>query len=462
MTRHDKLRSRLTRRQFVASSSAALAAAATVSFVPRHVLGGPNFVPPSEKIQLAIIGCGHQGGGIGRTIGRHQYVQVTACCDVYMTDGRTKAVRENFPDAKQFQDFREMFATMEGDIDACTVGVPDHAHFPIAITAMSKGKHVYVEKPLAHTFHECELLMNAAKKYGVATQMGNQGHSGGNFHQFKAWTEAGIIKNVTHIDAHMTKGRRWHGWKIDGYPTGEPTPEGMDWDTWSATRTKRDYSNRYDPGNWRSWFDYGNGAFGDWGPHILDTAHRFLELGLPTEIEAVKLEGPNPYIFPQASTIAFRFPTRGDKPACEVVWYDGRGNEPKRPDVLEADRKITAPGKIIYGEDLTFMGGTHGATLRVIPEAKMKEIAADVPKITGKHSGHHDNFVLACRGEEQCRSSFDISGPLTQVFMLGVIAQRLGGKLKFDPASKRFTNSDEANALLQRTPRAGWESFYKL
>ena len=451
--------SKLTRRKFVSS---AMATAATVSIVPRHVLGGPKFVAPSEKVNLAIIGCGHQGGGIGRSIGGNKLVNVVALCDVFMGDGRTKGVREKFSGAKQFQDFREMFAKMAGDIDACTVGVPDHAHFPIAMTAMSLGKHVYVEKPLAHTFTECELMIAAQKKYGVATQMGNQGHSGANFHQFKAWAEAGVIKNVTRVDAHMNSGRRWHGWKIDGYPTGDAAPAGMDWDTWAGTRAKRDYSRSYDPGNWRGWFDYGNGAFGDWGPHILDTCHRFLELGLPHEVEALKREGPNEFIFPQASTIAFRFPARGDKPACEVVWYDGRGNTPAKPEQLEASRRMTAPGKIIYGDDLTFMGGTHSATLRAIPEAKMKEISGDVPRITGKFSNHHSNFVLACRGEEKTRSSFDVSGVLTQVFMLGVIAQRLGGKLKFDPATKRFTNSSEANALLAREPREGWESYYKL
>lgn len=450
---------RTSRRGFMQTT---LAAAATVSIVPRHVLGGPNHVPPSEKVNLAIIGCGHQGGGIGRAIGGNKLVNVVALCDVFMSDGRTKKLRETFSQARQFQDFRQMFAAMEKDIDACTIGVPDHAHFPIAITAMSKGKHVYVEKPLAHTFQECRLLMEAEKKYNVACQMGNQGHSGGNYHQFKAWAEAGGIKNVRRVDAYMNSARRWHGWKIDGYPEGGPAPAGMDWDTWAATAEKHPYDGKYDPGNWRSWYIYGNGAFGDWGPHLLDTVHRFLELGMPTEIEAVRRDGPSDYIFPQASTIAFRFPARGDRPACEVTWYDGKNNPPPRPEALEKDRRMTSPGKIIYGDDLTFMGGSHGSTLRVIPEDKMKAITGDLPRITGKHSSHHQNFVLACRGEEQCRSPFDVAGPLTQVFMLGVIAQRLGGKLKFDPSAGRFTNSDEANRLLNPPPRAGWESYYKL
>jgi hypothetical protein len=222
------------------------------------------------------------------------------------------------------------------------------------------------------------------------------------------------------------------------------------------------YSRKYDPGNWRSWYVYGNGAIGDWGAHILDTAHEFLELGLPTEIEAVKRDGPNDFIFPQASTVAFRFPARGDKPPVEVTWYDGKRNKPPRPDELDKGRKLSGCGKVIHGEDLTFMGGTHSATLRVIPETKMREIAKDLPKITGRRSGHSSNFILGCLGKETCRSSFDVAGPLSQVFMLGVIAQRVGGKLLFDPETKRITNNETADKLLAPPPRKGWEEFYEL
>jgi len=440
---------------------AGAAATAAFTIVPRHVLGGAGYVAPSEKIRLAIIGCGNQGGGIGRHMGSNKMSRVVALCDVAMEDGRTKKTREVFPDAPTFRDFRKMFDKLGDDIDACSIGVPDHAHFPIAMLAMSQGKHIYVEKPLANTFEECELMIAAEKKYGVACQMGNQGHSGNNPMQFKTWVEAGIIKNVKRIDAFMNSARRWHGWKIDGYPEGESCPPGMDWDTWTGTAEMHPYSRRYDPGNWRSWYIYGNGAFGDWGPHILDTAHRFLKLGLPTEIEAVKREGPNDYIFPQASTVAFRFPARKNMPACEVTWYDGRGNLPPRPDCLEPERKLNRPGKVIYGQDLTFLGGSHGSVLRVIPESKMKELSSSLPKWPGQ-SDHHQNFLLACRGEEKTHSPFHVSGELTQVFMLGVIAQRLGGTLKFDPKTRRITNNDVADRMLRTAPRKGWESYYKL
>jgi predicted dehydrogenase len=449
---------KVSRRQFVQTAAAATA---TFTIVPRHVLGGPQFVAPSEKINFAIVGCGGQGGGIGRAMGSSKLTQVVALCDVNMEDERTKRTRDQFPTVPKFQDFRVMFDKLGNEIDACSIGVPDHSHFPIAMLAMSMGKHVYVEKPLAHTFEEVELLMAAEKKYGVVCQMGNQGHSGGNYHQFKAWTEAGIIKNVTRVDGCMNKPRRWHGWKIDRYPQGGTPPETMDWDTWAGTAPQHPYSNQYDPGNWRSWFDYGNGALGDWGPHILDTTHRFLELGLPTEVEAVKLEGRNDYIFPQASTITFRFPARGDMPPCEVNWFDGKGNPPPQREELPEGKRAPLYGKVIYSDDLVFQGGTHGATLSVISPNKAKEVAASAPSYN-VGSEHRNNFLLACKGEEKVRSPFDVGGPLTQVLLLGVIAQRTGGLLKFDPKTKQIANNTTANKLLNPPPREGWESFYQL
>ncbi len=447
----------VSRRRFLAGT----AAVAAFSIVPRHVLGGPNYVAPSDKIRMAIVGCGSRGGAIGNLFGQKEQTRIVALCDVAMENGRTKKIREKYPDARQFQDFRQLIDKMEDDIDACSIGVPDHAHFWIAMLAMSKGKHVYVEKPLANTYEECQLLIEAEKKYGVACQMGNQGHSGNNPMQFKTWVEQGVIKNVKRIDAFMNNKRRWHGWKIDGYPAGQPAPDWIDWDVWTGPAEMHPYDKRLDGGNWRCWYVYGNGAFGDWGPHILDTAHRYLELGLPTEIEAVKREGPNDYIFPQASTIAFRFPARKNMPPCEVTWYDGKTNYAPHPPDLEPERNLKKPGKVIYGEGLTFHGGSHNAVVRIVPESKMKERAATLPRWP-RQSDHFTNFLRACRGEEKTHSPFRIGGELTQVFMLGVIAQRYGGTIKFDPKTGRITNNDLADKMLRTPPRKGWEQYYKL
>ena len=422
---------------------------------------GGKRVAPSDKINLACVGLGGRGGSVSGALGTSSMTNVVAVCDV--DTARAGRARKRFPKAEMFQDFRKMFDKLGKTIDAVSIAIPDHAHFPVAMLSMSMGKHIYVEKPLAHTFQEVELMMAARKKYKVATQMGNQGHSGNNYLQFEAWVKAGIIKDVTKVTAFMNNRRRWHGWKINGYPTGETKPDTLDWDIWLATAPEHPYSGKLHPGNWRSWYDYGDGAFGDWGPHTLDTVHRFLELGQPERITAVKRDGPNKWIFPQASTIAFDFPARGSMPPVEITWYDGTSNLPPTPKELGEGKILKGCGKVIFSKDLVFKGGTHSATLRIIPESKMKDMAGKLPKITERHSDHFKNFLLACRGEEKCRSSFDISGPLTQVFCLGVIAQRLGGRLDFDRKTKQITNNKIANQLLVGPPpRKGWEQYYKM
>jgi hypothetical protein len=316
---------------------------------------------------------------------------------------------------------------------------------------------------MAHTFEECELMMAAEKRYKVATQMGNQGHSGNNYLQFKAWVEAGIIRNVRKVDACMCGGRRWHPWgEVKGFPPEQPMPAGMNWDVWAGTAPKHPYNRKYDSGNWRGWHDYGTGAMGDWGAHTIDTLHEFLRLGLPHEIRTEKLIGQNEFIYPMKSTIAFEFAKRGpDMPAMTLRWFDGTGNMPPVP--KELGIKPLGRGKLIYSDDLVFMGGTHGSTLRIVPESKMQEMKSQVPRITERHSDHMANFLLSAMGKETCRSSFAVAGVLTQIFTLGCIAQRLGGTFKLDPQTRRITDNRRANELLKgNPPRKGWEEFYKL
>ncbi|MEM9237415.1 MAG: Gfo/Idh/MocA family oxidoreductase [Verrucomicrobiota bacterium] len=450
-----------SRRDFLKRS----AAFGSISFLPAHIALGQasnGEQAPSGQVRLAAIGIGEQGTRDLNAMVGSGHCRVVALCDTDPNGKQTHKARAAHPKVPSFTDFRVMFDKMADDIDAVLIATADHGHFCMAMLAMSLGKHVFVEKPLAHSFEQCNLLMDLAERSGVVTQMGNQGHSGANYFQFKAWQEAGVIKDVTRITAHMLKWRRWHGWGAEckGYPT-DPMPEGIDWDAWVGPSPKHPFSGKLHPKNWRSWFDYGSGAFGDWGPHILDTAHRFLDHGHPQKITAVKREGPNPLVFPQASTIAFSFPARGEMPPCEVTWYDGQKNQPPLEDYVGAI-KPGSPGKIIYGKDLTFKGTSHGSPLQIVPKEKYLEIREDLPRITGKHSNHYANFLLACKGEEEARSPFSVSGPLTQLFNLGVICQRLGGSLEFDRATNKFTNSKEAQALMNPAPRKGWEEFYRL
>lgn len=448
----------VSRRRFLART---LAAGAALTVLPAHRLGAQ--APAAPKLKVAFIGLGHQGRDMVRTFLDTGLVEAAALCDVDLLGAHTAEIRQLLPDVPAFQDYRKLFADAGGRFEAVVIATPDHAHFPLAMHAMRHGKHVYVEKPLAHTFQEVELLMAMAERSGVVTQMGNQGHSGNNFHQFKAWTEAGVIKDVTRIVAHMNSPRRWHGWKVAGFEAGAPVPPTVDWDLWNMARPVRPYSDKLHPLTWRGWFHYGNGAFGDWGPHILDTAHRFLELGLPHTIEALRRDEPSEFIFPQASTIRFDFAARRGLPACEVFWYDGVENLPPLPAELGPRAELAKKnGKFIFSRTLAFQGGTHGDTLRIIPEEKMRALARELPRIGSGFSDHYVNFVRACRGEEESRSPFRISGPLTQVFLLGVIAQRLGGRLGFDPAAKRFRDHPLANKLLSGpVPRPGWEHYYR-
>jgi predicted dehydrogenase len=239
-----------------------------------------------EKVKLACIGIGNQGGSDVMSLYNTVLAEIVALCDVDMGAAQTQAVLKKFPDVPRFQDFRKMFDQIGNQFDAVAIGVPDHSHFPITMMALGMGKHVFVEKPMARTFQEIELMMAAAKKHSkLVTQMGNQGHSEANYFQFKAWKEAGIIKDVTAMTAHMNSPRRWHSWdpNIKNYPAAEPIPSTLDWDIWQGVAQTHDYQKDFVNGQWRCWFDYGLGALGDWGAHIMDTAHEFLELGLPTE-----------------------------------------------------------------------------------------------------------------------------------------------------------------------------------
>lgn len=459
--------SRLPRREFL--KQGALATAALAAFSPRLLRAATP-----DKVNLACVGIGNRGRDVVKELHATGLANIVALCDTDLGAPHTQDILRMFPDVPRFTDFRQMFDKLGKQFDAVSISTPDFSHFPIAMLAMSQGKHVYCEKPAGQTFREIALMMAAEKKYGVAAQMGNQGHSEANYFQFKTWTEAGVIRNVTKITAFMNSRRRWHGKTVSGPLPAEAVPAALDWDAWLSATPFRDYNPGYMNGEWRSWYHLGNGALGDWGAHIFDTAHEFLRLGLPTEIEPT-LEGWSPFLFPQASTLAFRFPARGHLPPCELTWYDGLKNLPPLPEGMGAavvdpnipppsagaiDTKVQPPGKVIYGEGLTFKGGSHGSTLQILGEAAAELKLPEVPR---SPSNHFKNFLLACKGEEKCRSSFAVAGPLCQTMALGIISQRYNAKLTFDPVAGRITNHAEANTMLTGLPpRAGWEQYYRL
>ncbi len=437
----------------------------------------------SEKVRIAYIGIGNRGQQNIDEFAKTNMVDVVALCDVDIQGKQCQKALSMYPNAKRFTDFRKLFDEYADHFDAVAASVPDHIHFFVAMMALKHGKHIYLEKPMVRTFQEAELLMEMARRNPkLATQVGNQGHSDANYFQFKAWKEAGIIKDVTAVTAHMNEARRWHKYDYNmiQMPQGDPIPTGMDWDTWHGGVRYHNFSNLFHQGDWRSWYDFGMGALGDWGAHILDTVHEFLNLGLPYEVTLKYAKYHNEFFYPYSSTILFRFGARDGMPPCDVTWYDGVDNLPPLPagygksemaadipasgqnDFQNSAAKVS-PGKIIYSRDLIFKGGSHGSTLKIIPEEKAKEMESKLPEVPKSPSNHYVNFLRACQGTEKTRSPFEINGVLSQVFCLGVIAQRLNTQLFFDPRTKRFTNNEFANAMLTgMPPRRGWEDYYKI
>ena len=470
-----------TRREFLKGVGLATAG---LSMNPASVFAmtsGETKQAKSEKVKIAYIGIGNRGQQNIDEFAKTNMVDVVALCDVDIKGKQCEKALSMYPNAKRFTDFRKLFEEYSDHFDAVAASVPDHIHFFVAMMALKYGKHIYLEKPMVRTFQEAELLIEMAKRHPeIATQVGNQGHSEANYFQFKAWQEAGIIKDVTAVTAHMNNDRRWHKYDPDmiKMPEGDPIPDGMDWDTWHGGVRYHNYSAKFHQGDWRSWYDFGMGALGDWGAHILDTVHEFLNLGLPYEVSLLYSKCHNEFFYPYSSTILFRFGARGNMPPCDVTWYDGVENLPPLPagygkselaagipttnQGVYKEEKLN-PGKIIYSRDLIFKGGSHGSTLKIIPEEKAKEMADNLPEVPKSPSNHYVNFLRACQGTEKTRSPFEINGVLSQVFCLGVIAQRLNTQLFFDPRTKQFTNNAFANAMLSgMPPRRGWEDFYKI
>ncbi|NLF99373.1 MAG: Gfo/Idh/MocA family oxidoreductase [Lentisphaerae bacterium] len=468
-----------SRRSFLKRTGAASACAA---FPFLRVAGQTS---PNEKVNLACCGIGNQGGSDINALSGTGLCNIVALCDTEMGGKRTQKTLQKFPNAPRYTDFRKMLDKHDKEIDAVLVGTPDHSHFVITMEAMRRGKGVFVEKPLAHSFHQIDLLMAAEQKYKVATQMGNQGHSDANYFQFKTWQEAGILDNVTKFVAHMNGGRRWHKWKGDPAAikkaiAKQPNTHNVDWDTWLAHVAEHDFTEQYLNGDWRCFYEFGNGALGDWGAHILDTGHEFLKWGLPTSVEPLKMEGWNPHVFPMASTLLFKVPARGPGlPACDVFWHDGVGNHPELPAGFHGVKtdsnapaslggsdqgKALPPGKEIYGDGVVFKGGSHGSTLSVVGGEKADAVKARLPQVPKSPSNHYKNFLLGVKGEETCRSRFAVSGPLCQFMCLGIIVQNVNAKLEFDPKTRRITNHAAAQALLRigEPPRKGWEEYFKV
>jgi predicted dehydrogenase len=445
----------ISRRDFLKAS----AAAGGVMIVPRQVLGGPRHAAPSDKLNIAVIGCGGQGAG---DIAQFKNENIVALCDAdWVQAARTFA---RFPDVPRYKDFRVMLEKQK-DIDAVLVATPDHFHAVAAMAAMQLGKHVYVEKPLTHDIYETRTLMKAARAAKVATQMGNQGHAMESLRLLCEWIWDGAIGKVTEVQA-WTPHPVWPQGLTKPVEIATP-PDTLDWDVWLGPAASRPYHPAYLPARWRGWLDFGTGGLGDMGCHIFDHIVTALKLGAPTTIEAsssIFVAGTmdwdkkkNTDSYPQASIVTYQFPARQGFPPVKLTWYDG-GLMPPTPDELPAGAKMgdTYGGALYIGTKGKILTGSHGANgLRILPESKMQSYKR--PKKTLPRSvGHHQEWVNACKGGQAAGSNFDVSGPLTEVVLLGCAAIRSGQKLTWDAANMRFPNCPDADQYLRAPRREGW------
>jgi len=461
----------LNRRQFLARTGAAVAAA---TIVPRHVLGGPGFVPPSEKVNVAIIGCGGQGRSNLRELLKLEDVQVMSVVDPMESAdyerfyfkglaGRLplKAEIEKRYQARNpgfrctdYQDFRVMLEK-ERAVDAVLVATPDHAHAPVSIRAMRAGKHVYCEKPMAHNVWECRKFAEVAKETGVATQLGNQGHSGEGIRQTVEWLRAGAIGPVREIHAWSDAGR-W----IDGKGRPKetpPVPAALNWDLWLGPRPERPYHPDYAPYNWRGWWAFGGGAFGDMASHNIDNAVWAYDLKHPTSVEAYAADGVDGEQVSFASIYHFHFPAQGAWPAIRLHWYDG-GLRPDVPEWVAAEEQLEGGGNgtLFIGEKGCISCAGWGGAPRIFPMS-MQESYARPPKTLPRSKGHHRDWIDACKGGPAASSNFEYGARLTEIIMLGNVALRTGKKLWWDGPNMKATNAPEADAFLKETYRPGWE-----
>ncbi len=446
-----------TRRQFVAGSAAAVFG---FTIVPRHVLGGVGFIAPSERVNIAGIGVGGMGGGDVATVSKLG-ANIIALCDV--DDERAAGSFNAHPMAKKYRDFREMIDKEAKNIDAVTVGTPDHIHAVATLAAIRAGKHVFCQKPLTHTLLECRTVTEAARKAGVATQMGNQGHATEGARLTNEWIQAGIIGEVREV--HCWSDRAGKLWKQGiGRPAESPAiPKTLDWNLWQGPIAERPYNPAYCPVGWRGWMDYGTGAMGDMGCHIIDHPVWALKLGAPTTVESrttldgSELEGkrPNTETYPIAAMIFYDFPARGELPPVRLTWYDG-GLMPATPAELPAGERLPDNGVLYIGSKGKMFHSSHGGMPRLLP-AGLHDAATKIPKSMARSAGHYEEWLAACKGGQAAISNFEYAGPMTETALLGVLSLRAPGRrLEWDSASLKFKNAPEMNPFVHTEFRKGW------
>ena len=502
----------LSRRYFFFGSLLAGAVPAA-GFGTTPSLKALGYKSPNEKLNIASIGAGGKAASDIRACAQTE--NIVALCDV--DDVRAAKIYETYPNVPKYRDFRKMLDKENKNVDAVIVTIPDFMHATCATWAMERGKHVYVQKPLAHTIWECRELANTAAKYKVATQMGNQGYSNEGTRQCAEMIWDGEIGNVAEVHAWTNRPVWPQG--LPDLPPPSPVPSTLDWDLWLGIAENRPYSDQYMPSIWRGFFDFGCGALGDMACHILGAPNMALRLGAPSSVECVHQEGKSKYYYPAKSVIRFDFPARGAMPPVKIFWHDGLSEQPDIPGVpkseilgdlprrhvpgqqrnhaprpaqivgevftqdyfdappppprtqsaapLPADayaridalasRRIAegSNGSLFVGDKGMITTGTYGENTRLLPLEKMRGYEFPREFLT-RSPGHYRDWIRSCKGGDPSCSNFNVAAPFTEWITLGVLALRFEGKLDWDSKNMRITNHEEANRYLRPSPRKGW------
>ncbi len=449
----------INRRKFIATTGMGVA---LFNILPGGLLAGTRSL--NDKLNVAGIGIGSRGGAdVGEVAGLGH--NIVALCDV--DENYAAKQFEKYPNAKRFTDYRVMLDKMGKEVDGVVIGTPDHTHAIIAMEAMRRGKHVYCEKPLAHSVYEVRKLMAAAHKYKVVTQLGNQGHSSDTIRRLCEWVWAGAIGKVHTVHASCDAFKNVYCQIPNLAKVGEKheVPKGLDYDLWVGPVEFRPYSPLWVPWNWRGWMHFGGGVIGDWICHVLDPAYWALDLDAPTSIKAEVTDyDPDPVkqglTYPSATKITFEFPAKKARGPVKVVWHDGNNPIPKPAD-FPADEKIPGTGAILFGDKGMIVHGSHGGGgCHILPENLMEQYsgknapAEKIPRI----KGHAWDWADAILNGRKAGSNFSYGGPLTQVALLGLIAIRFPGQtLEWNDKKMRFTNNEAANAYVKSNYRKGWK-----
>ena len=416
-------------------------------------------IAPGAKIRIAQVGFNGKGYS-DISSAAEGGAEVVALCDVDWSLPKVKEIFEKFPNAKRFKDFREMLIEMDDQIDAVGVATPDHMHFLPAYMAITMGKHVYVQKPLTQTVWEADMLLKAAREHGVCTQMGNQGHAGEGCRLVKEWMNVDLIGAVREI--HIWTNRPVWPQTMQEWPAAQEPNKDLDWDKWLGRAPKKTYNKVIHPFNWRGYRDYGAGALGDMGCHIMDAAFWALDLHLvdPISIEA-ETEGLTEVSYPKSSKVTYKFPARGKFPELTLTWYDG-GRKPPRPAGLEASRQLAIGGQLIVGAKATiYDSNDYCNSPRLIPdiknsELKVKDVPKTIPRVP-KNNPHTEWLTGIMKNDpHHAGSNFEYSVPLTKMVVLGNFAVLTGKLIKWDGTKLRCTNVSAANKYVKPVFRKGW------